>query len=55
MKFEYLQHAFDAATHTPQFKDLLHLKLLHFRENGLDLTVKPMVRRVIGARFTFKY
>lgn len=42
---DILKHAFDAAQHAPQVNE--YLKLLHFRQNGIDISVKPSLHKTL--------
>ncbi len=55
MHNQYLQSAFQAANHLPQFRDYMTGLKLHFRDNGMDITVKPLVKHFIGVKAVLKW
>ncbi len=55
MKSHLLQSAFTAASHIPQITDYFHGMKLHFRENGMDITVKAPTKRFLGIIAKFKF
>ncbi len=55
MHTHYLQSAFQMASHVPHITDYLHGLKLHFRENGLDVTVKPPIKRFLGLTAKLKF
>ena len=55
MKHDFLQQAFTAANHIPHITDYLHGANLHFRENGMDITVKPPTKRFLGLVAKLKF
>ncbi len=52
MKNELLQHAFQAAQHIPQIKDMIKL---HWHYNALDITAKPPTKHFIGAMAKIRF
>jgi hypothetical protein len=57
MHSHWLQGMFSAANHFPQVQEQLNLAKIHwqFRDNGLDITVKPIVKKMIGLRSVVRF
>ena len=47
MKHEFLAQTFNAINHTPHIRDLLKLKLDLFRDNGIEVTGKASVHKIL--------
>lgn len=47
MHGHFLQDAFKAVNHAPEIHDYLQGLRLHFRQNGVDVGVRPALHKVL--------
>ncbi len=51
----YLQLSFEMANRIPEIKDYVHGLKLHFHENHIDITIRPVLKKAFGIKAVMKF